>query len=365
MSRAIQSAKASIETTVQVQKDNDGLQSGCGSEPNKTKRIKLSSVIDPCLDIETSVITPNIISDMFIRFKNLYGKEPGPEHEPTVEQLTGVNDLIQSGANPYVDFAIFGPFGRRSSRKLTFVSHVFSALTGEWRKQELPGPNSFEDWLKCWMVYRTTLMLLDITPPEPLVAYAEHVRSLASEFGPSCWFLIYQADVRMRSEEFERLRRRIIAQNPDATTKETWTYVVATAVDPEDGKSNTFWQSEVKDKCILYITRTRSARQLTDDCTVGGLAEFQMSGGTRKGKKGSGKQRKADFAATSHNLAHAQICRAYNSGTCQSDAQGNCPAGRIHKCDICYGPHPSIEHAKHTKGKKGKGKGRKAYKTKY
>ena len=123
------------------------------------------------------------------------------------------------------------------------------------------------------MVYRTALVLLDIVPPEPLVAYAEHIRNLSSEFGPSCWFLIYQADVRMRSEEFERIRRRYLAENEKATAKETWSYVVSKAVGSEDGKSNTFWQSEVKDKCMLYTTRTRSARQLTDDHIVGGLPE--------------------------------------------------------------------------------------------
>ena len=63
-------------------------------------------------------------------------------------------------------------------------------------------------------MYRCTLLLLDAVKPEPLELYGEHIRALANDYGPSCWFLIYQADVRMRSEEFERLRRRTAIENP-------------------------------------------------------------------------------------------------------------------------------------------------------
>ena len=38
--------------------------------------------------------------------------------------------------------------------------------------------------------------------------YREIIRTLSQQYGSATWFIVYQADVRMRSEEFERIRRR-------------------------------------------------------------------------------------------------------------------------------------------------------------
>ena len=105
-----------------------------------------------------------------------------------------------------MDFALFGPHGRRLLKKLSHAAHLYNPQDGSWRKAELPGPPSIDDWWRSWMVYKCTLLLLDAVKPEPLELYGEHIRSLATDYGPACWFLVYQADVRMRSEEFERLR---------------------------------------------------------------------------------------------------------------------------------------------------------------
>eukprot|EP00974_Lingulodinium_polyedra_P089267 8656269-Lingulodinium_polyedra.AAC.1 len=59
------------------------------------------------------------------------------------------------------------------------------------------------------MVLRTTLLLLRAVSPEPLDLYGEWIRKLTETYGTSCWWIIYRADVRMRSEEFERIRRRL------------------------------------------------------------------------------------------------------------------------------------------------------------
>eukprot|EP00969_Alexandrium_andersonii_P244830 10818197-Alexandrium_andersonii.AAC.1 len=55
------------------------------------------------------------------------------------------------------------------------------------------------------------MLLLKQCSPEPLDLYGEHIRGLHEAYGNEAWFLIYQADVRMRSEEFDRIRRRLRA----------------------------------------------------------------------------------------------------------------------------------------------------------
>eukprot|EP00969_Alexandrium_andersonii_P179539 7936688-Alexandrium_andersonii.AAC.1 len=55
------------------------------------------------------------------------------------------------------------------------------------------------------------MLLLKQCSPEPLDLYGQHIRSLHETYGSEVWFLIYQADVHMRSEEFERIRRRLRA----------------------------------------------------------------------------------------------------------------------------------------------------------
>ena len=61
------------------------------------------------------------------------------------------------------------------------------------------------------MALKTTLLLHGACSPEPLDLYGEHIRSLRERLGDDVWFLICQAVVRMRSEEFGRIRRRLQA----------------------------------------------------------------------------------------------------------------------------------------------------------
>ncbi len=53
------------------------------------------------------------------------------------------------------------------------------------------------------------MLLLGAAKPAQLDSYAEHIRKQVEDYGQTCWSIIYQADVRMRSEEFDRIRRRL------------------------------------------------------------------------------------------------------------------------------------------------------------
>eukprot|EP00969_Alexandrium_andersonii_P338602 14964976-Alexandrium_andersonii.AAC.1 len=120
------------------------------------------------------------------------------------------------------------------------------------------------------------MLLLKQCAPEPLDLYGEHIRSLHEAYGSETWFLIYQADVRMRSEEFERIRRRLRADamitgvlNPSILDeKRPWESVFLRCVHPGDVESSSFWTREVREKVMWYLTRIRGSRELTSQHTI-------------------------------------------------------------------------------------------------
>jgi hypothetical protein len=76
---------------------------------------------------------------MFDEYCTKYGEVPAVEEEPTTDQLGAVRQLLDGGQVPYVDFAIFGPHGRRTLHKLPHASMQFNAVDGSWKCKELDG----------------------------------------------------------------------------------------------------------------------------------------------------------------------------------------------------------------------------------
>jgi hypothetical protein len=217
------------------------------------------------------------IAVMFDRYTMTMGAAPAPELEPSSEQLSAVNQLIVGGDSPYVDFSIFVPFGRRFLKKLSMQASHFVPELGTWKTVEQPGPPDFNSWLKSWNVFKTTLLLLDIAKPAQLDSYAEIIRKQSEEHGPTCWSIIYQADVRMRSEEFDRIRRRMSIDfyKLDQAAKllshfnpaDPWNIIFQLSHPDASHKADRFWQVEVKDKCTAYLTQIRTWNQVMDDGT--------------------------------------------------------------------------------------------------
>jgi hypothetical protein len=60
---------------------------------------------------------------------------------------------------------------------------------------------------KSWSVFETTMLMHEAVYPEHLCAHGNFISRNASEYTPRWWFILYQADVWMRSKQFERRRR--------------------------------------------------------------------------------------------------------------------------------------------------------------
>jgi hypothetical protein len=277
-------------------------------------------------------------------YKAKYGEFTSPEMEPSTDQLAAVQELLDGGQPPYVDFAVFGTHERRALRKLTDSAFQYNAIDGSWKRRELDGPSSFPQWWKSWLVFRCNLMLLQAALPE--------------RFGHDRWFLIYQGDVRMRSERTERLRRNMheLTQGrfPEYSPTHPWGYMLQAAAQDRD-----FWDDEVRTPCLLYAARGAAANTHPRgrNMPTASVQPKRQRTGAHAAQSGGG------------GGPGREVCHNWNRGACQTP----CPQGHIQKCLTCGGDHPReqcrgkpdkaerAERFKKGKGRcKGKGKGKAA-----
>eukprot|EP00435_Cladocopium_sp_Y103_P012019 s2504_g3.t1 len=174
-----------------------------------SRKLKMSAVVDQTLDAEIEPLGVEAVNRMYEGYRTKYGDVPSQESDPTSDQLAGVHQLVRSKSVPYIDFAVFGPNGLRLLRRLTFQAISLNSQ-GECQRKEMPGPPDYDSW------------------------------QLALRFGPHCWDLVCTADVHMRSEQFERIRRKLHS-NPEHgyTEAEPWSAVMAQAI-----KEDAFWTKD-------------------------------------------------------------------------------------------------------------------------
>ena len=341
-----------------------GSGAGMALAASPTKKLKLSQVVDQTLDAEINQMSSTAITQAFQDYETTHGAEPHPDVEPSADQISALQQLLLANAVPYADFAVFGPYGLRMLRRLVFVSWFFDGEN--WKHRELPGPPDYNAWHRCWKVYRCALLLLKQVSIARLDEYGEFIRSMHERYGSRCWWLVYQADVRMRSEHFERIRRRLEAKPEHGySTANPWNAVFAAAVRDSD-----FWTSEVKEQATLFLSTgksgdnspanipsgpgTAAAAAISDDESGGAKGSGGKGGGKSKKKKsaqGSKKRNGGDKSTWdhtkkiySHNRKGLEICGLYNSGKCTSTTpQSKCKNNRAHQCNKCLGPHMSTD----------------------
>ena len=74
-------------------------------------------------------------------------------------------------------------------------------------RQQFKGPANIMQWVSCWMVFQTGMIMYNLADYQTMVDYMEFIKDLAAQFGPKCWAIIYQADARMRRAGLETIRR--------------------------------------------------------------------------------------------------------------------------------------------------------------
>eukprot|EP00971_Amphidinium_carterae_P341321 6480075-Amphidinium_carterae.1 len=118
---------------------------------------------------------------------------------------------------PYGDFSLLTPFGRRMQKVLRHRSWL-PQEDGSFRPVDAPGPADFATWAACFKVFASVLYmlrfesdsgeLLPVVKPAAIERYFESFRQIADQH-PEVWHLAVEAEDRARSELFPRLRRRL------------------------------------------------------------------------------------------------------------------------------------------------------------
>ena len=244
--------------------------------------VKLSAILDPTIDAPLVRIKPQEVRRLFSCYKETQGAEPAEDVAPTEEQLSAVTQTLDCDRFPYACFSIFGPYGKRMLIKMVYLAYLFMP-DGSWQKRELPGPPSYEHWWVAFRVFRVTLLLLKAVPPELLDNYVDMVKRFSRTYGQSAWFIVYQAEVRMRSEHFERLRRQAerthdlttgVGQQSDFDPNMPWATVFAMAVGEQ---TRSWWEDNLHRHAMLFLTRVHPASLITDDGTVQPALEVPAS----------------------------------------------------------------------------------------
>ena len=91
--------------------------------------VKLSHIIDDTLTGSVVKIDTMSWSIMAKNFKDKYGALPKRDQEPSIEQVSGLQQLLTSGSPPHVDFAIWGPNARRAVRRLIHEATYWDPTT--------------------------------------------------------------------------------------------------------------------------------------------------------------------------------------------------------------------------------------------
>eukprot|EP00435_Cladocopium_sp_Y103_P026713 s4904_g6.t1 len=329
------------------------------------RKIKLSTIISQVDDSEVFVAEEKEILKCYQRYETVFGtgERPAKDCEPTAEQLSGVLHLLSVGQPPYTDFSVFGPFGHRMMKRIRLSGYNIER-DGSLKTVELYGPNNVGTWLQSYNVLLTILVMADAVDLGNLQRYRTHVERLAERYGQKVWSVIYQADVRCRLEQMERLKRKLAAEHEAAVTagkttdfddKRPWNAVWAHAVNDE-----TFWREEVTEPCMLILTKITSSNEILEgDAKVAGQPSSAagpretVPGPARMANERPVRPRNTNRTGRVHNIQDGKythnrtgyaICAGYNSGQCSTSTQGVWCSQQwdtVHQCDRCLGAHPS------------------------
>ena len=265
---------------------------------------------------------------------------------------------------------------------------------GVLKRTEMKGPDTYEAWEACFVVLRTALVMLEVASPYAVDAYKSKIQKFHVRFGPSCWLLLYQADIRMRLEHFERIRRRgaaylaksaLTGASCGFNENQPWEWVFR-----ESLNETSFWKEEFEDWALmvrthvervgdhlgLEVSQTAKPVRVSTSAAASDVSDPQR-GSKRHHDTPAAKPAKTwtnrygmDGAYT-HNRSNVQLWPGFQNGSCTETNGTNslrCKAdpSTVHQCSKCLGSHTpdkcpvgNTSRPSPAKGKgKGKGRGR-------
>ena len=288
---------------------------------------------------------------MFTSNVKLRGAEPSEGIEPTLEQVSAIHQVIPADLVPFADFSLFGPLSKRllAQTQLSPSGPSCATTPGNGRNclDHPPlcfgGPLSGSAVLRfcCW----TWHLLRSWTTTEKWSG-ASH--SCTTILHNDACFVVYIADVPVRSEQFERLRERAerdhaalgaAGSTSNYDPAEPWGTVYAMSVADKE-----WWNEILHRHAVLYLARLKSAATAAEDGnaqpapersgrTSPGAGTPERSRGSRKhprqSQESSGSNTPAGCPRSTSECPGLQacLCKALGHGmqSCSSSGTGTPP----------------------------------------
>ena len=376
---------------------------GCELPSGSTKR-KYAHILCPGDERIIPELDNKRARELEAMFQKVNGGPAKESEACSPAQLAALAGRIAVDDVPYADFSIFGLFGSRMAKLMSFQAQMF--VDGVLVTKKLPGPNSFEAWRRCWRVFRTGMLKLRAALPGPLDAYEEGIRQLNSSF-PQYWGLIALADDIMRSERWEMVRVRIEDLAANGQLREPfdknmpWNAVLSwTAYDT--GNDSQWWYNRVDKPCMQSGSPMGAMARAAEIEGSAGVRSYteprntesegaHPSEGFEPEQNHSGARRARDMRRLENRAAAVstgvrpdgrfmttedgqEICYSWNRSETGCSQHGGCSNNppKAHRCEWCRGAHKAIDNncpahrrplnwklaEQNTNADKGRGKGR-------
>ena len=336
--------------------------------PEAKRKFKAANVLDPTDETEIQSAAPDQVKACFANYKAIKFGDPLVDKEPTPDQIAAMNmRVVIFRLEPYADFSVLTPYGRRVAKALRHRSWVLQD-DGTYNPLEVPGPDSYDNCNACYKVYEVILFMLRypagegdddnpakrfVVTPIALETYHEAFANLARQH-LECWHLCQRAEDRYRAERFPRLARQL----EDKTGKPaTWSEVFVAAANDDR-----YWDKEVRHPAIGFLARGKRPSSLLEVAEKVVAEGAAAQGGRppkkrpRHGRQGGQERQQGNQqqppppppqrATKKPNQEHPtkdkknrfvttrdgqQICFKFSNG--ERDACPTpCPAGRAHVC---------------------------------
>ena len=259
-------------------------------------KVKMSVFCNQTSDVEVDLLDAAGIAKCYANYKKVYHLPPEPVREATVEQLSIGAHFKKTKENPYWDYSLLIPFTNRLMKKVKLRGLSISP-DGKFVQVELTGPPTFANWQESFALDTTIAISNEITNLGPRLTYEAKIAKFVAHWGPGCWPLIYQAESRMRGEQFLRLQRQAEAEKAVNAAHPydpnlPWDYIFLAAARDSD-----FWKDELENPALQVVTKARSLGVALDtDAPIAALNQAQLSlhsaGGS--GSAGSWEQSQRD-----------------------------------------------------------------------
>ena len=345
------------------------------TKPNITLgAVKMSHVIDQASSDEVPPLDEMTINALRKELHRKLEGEPLETEEYTDAQLTAFKRKLDAGQSPACDYAVLGPYGVRSERRMKFMATIKNT-DGTERTVEIAGPDCLDTWEACHAIFKNLCLSCGVAKAATLDNYRARFRERCLEF-PDQWALAMAADHICRSEHWNRVKSQQQRMHDNDATRALsafdpsmpWDSAIAASTSDSE-----FWSRYFDKKCLKALANGKRNAPIHEQPYADGAPVKRQkpahAGRVRDEASWDPDARRADgrlFKDKGYDF-----CRAYHhDGGCN---EASCSGGRSHRCEFCKGWHRSSDcgskpegwapigkakgnHKGNGKGVKGKGK---------